>query len=90
MVAKKESRYYDAKEKMSLSKRQSYYNQSLVKMVRQGYKKSSRVKEIFDERNIDPLKIKSVNDLEKLPVIRAPVSFQEAKPTRGSSDPAER
>jgi phenylacetate-CoA ligase len=69
MVAKKETLYYDAKGKMSLSKRQSYYNQSLVKMVRLGYKKASRVKKIFDERNIDPLKIKSVKDLEKLPVI---------------------
>src|SRR3972149_1155005 len=70
MAAKtKESRFFDAKEKMSLSKRQSYYNQSLVKMVRLGYKKSSRLRKIFDERNLDPLKIKSVKDLEKLPVI---------------------
>ena len=69
MVAKKESLYYDAKEKTSLSKRQSYYDQTLAKMVRLGYKKASRVKKIFDERNIDPLKIKSVKDLEKLPVI---------------------
>jgi len=69
MVAKKESLYYDGKEKMSLSKRQSFYNQGLVKMVRLGYRKARRVKKIFDERNIDPLKIKSVKDLEKLPVI---------------------
>jgi phenylacetate-CoA ligase len=69
MVAKKESRYFDAKENMTLSKRQSCYDQELVKMVRLGYKKSSTVKKIFVERNLDPLKIKSVNDLEKLPVI---------------------
>ncbi len=69
MVAKRESLYYDAKEKMSLSKRQSYYNQNLVKMIRFGYRRASRVKKIFDERSIDPLKIKSVKDLEKLPVI---------------------
>jgi len=69
MAVKKESRYFDTKENMTLSKRQSYYNQSLVKMVRLGYKKSSGVKKIFDERNIDPLKIKSVNNLEKLPII---------------------
>jgi len=69
MVAKKESRYYDAKENMTSSRRQSYYNQSLVKMVRLGYRKASRVKKIFDERNLDPLKIKSVKDLEKLSVI---------------------
>jgi len=69
MVAKKESRYYDAKESMTLSKRQSYYNQSLAKMVRLGYRNSSRVKKIFDERNIRPSEIGSVKDLERLPVI---------------------
>ena len=69
MAAKKESRYFDAKENMALTKRQSYYNQSLVKMVRLGYKKSPTVKKIFDERNLNPSEIKSVKDLEKLPVI---------------------
>ena len=65
----KEPRYFDTKENMTLAKRQSYYNQSLVKMVRLGYQKSSRVKRMFDERNIDPSKIRSLRDLEKLPVI---------------------
>jgi phenylacetate-CoA ligase len=54
---------------MGLTKRQSYYNQSLVKMVRLGYKKSSRVRKIFDGQNIRPSEIKTVKDLEKLPVI---------------------
>ena len=70
MVAKgKESRYFDSKENMGLAKRESYYNQSLAKMVRLGYKKSVKVKRIFDDRKIDPSKIKSIRDLEKLPVI---------------------
>jgi phenylacetate-CoA ligase len=65
----KESRYLDAREIMSLTKRQSYYNQSLAKMVYLGYRKSSRVKKMFDERNINPSEIRTVKDLEKLPVI---------------------
>ena len=70
MAAKgKEPRYFDAKENMTLSKRQSYYNQSLVKMVRLGYKNSSRVKKIFDERNVSPSEIRSIKDLERLPII---------------------
>ncbi len=69
MAVKKESRYFDAKENMGLTKRQSYCNQSLAKMVRLGYQKSSRVKKIFDERNVKPTEIKSIKDLEKLPVI---------------------
>ena len=69
MAAKKESRYFDTKENMTLTKRQSYYNQSLAKMVRLGYKTSPRVKKMFDERNINPTEIKTVKDLERLPVI---------------------
>jgi phenylacetate-CoA ligase len=82
MVAKKESRYFDSKENMSLAKRQSYYNQSLVKMVRLGYKKSPRIKKTFDERNLHPSEIKSIKDLEKLPVISREelVRFEKENP----------
>jgi phenylacetate-CoA ligase len=69
MVAGKASKYFDTKENMSLSKRQSYYNQALVKMVRLGYQKSPTVRRIFDERNLQSSEIKSAKDLEKLPVI---------------------
>jgi phenylacetate-CoA ligase len=69
VVKRKELRFFDAKENMALKKRQSYYNQSLTKMIRLGYRKSSRVKKMFDERNIDPLRIKTIKDLEQLPVI---------------------
>jgi len=69
MAVKKESRFFDRKENMGLTKKQSYYDQSLAKMVRVGYKKSPRVKKIFDERNFSPSEIKTVKDLEKLPVI---------------------
>jgi len=69
MAAGKASKYFDTKENMSLSKRQSYYNQSLVRMVRLGYQKSLTVKKIFEEQKLQPSEIKSVKDLEKLPVI---------------------
>jgi phenylacetate-CoA ligase len=80
-----EPRYFDAKEKMPLSKRQTYYNQSLIKMVRLGYRNASRVKRIFDEGSIDPLKIKSVKDLEQLPVIsrEALVKLEKEEPPYG-------
>jgi phenylacetate-CoA ligase len=89
MAAKKESRYFDAKENMTLSKRQSYYNERLVKMVRLGYKNSSRVKKIFDERNIRPSEIRSVKDLEKLPVISREqlVKLEREEPPFGGFSP---
>jgi phenylacetate-CoA ligase len=69
MAIKKETKFFDARENMTLSKRQSYYNQALIKMVRLGYQKSSGVKKIFDEQNIKLSKIRTVKDLEKIPVI---------------------
>lgn len=69
MLPKKDHHYFDTKENMPLDKRQSYYNRKLAKMVLLGYEKSSRVKKIFDEQNIDPRKIRTINDLEKLPII---------------------
>jgi len=54
----KESRFFDTKENMALTKRQNYYNQSLTKMIRLGYKKSFRVKKMFDERESNSLNSK--------------------------------
>jgi len=85
----KEPRYFDAKENMGLTKRQSYYNQSLAKMVRLGYKKSPKVKKIFDERGIHASEIKSVNDLERLPVISREqlVKIEKEEPPFGGFSP---
>ncbi len=85
MAVKKDSRYFDAKENMGLAKRQSYYNQSLAKMVRLGYQKSKRVQKIFDEQNVKPSEIKSTKDLEKLPVISREelVKLEKEKPPFG-------
>ncbi len=68
-IKAKEPRFFDPKEGMSQTKRQDYYNQGLSKMVRLAYKKSSRVRKIFDERGIRPSEIKTTKDLERLPVI---------------------
>jgi phenylacetate-CoA ligase len=68
-IEAKEFSYFDMKENMSPNERQRYYNESLSKMVRLGYKKSPKVKQIFEEQNIDPSGIKSIKDLAKLPII---------------------
>jgi len=63
------SGYFDSKETMTLSKREDYYNHRLSEMVSLGYERSKSVKEIFNERRLSPYDIKTVKDLEKLPVI---------------------
>ncbi|MGD0916332.1 MAG: AMP-binding protein [Thermodesulfobacteriota bacterium] len=81
----KEPRYFDMKENMTLSERKRYYDQSLAKMVRLGYEKSPRVKRMFDERNINPSKLGSLRDLERLPVISREelVKFEREDPPFG-------
>ncbi len=43
-------------------------DQALSAMIKQGYKKSARLKKIFDTIKINPTKIKTMEDLEILPV----------------------
>jgi phenylacetate-CoA ligase len=61
--------FFDKKEGMSSVERQNYYNESLARMIRLGNRQSWRVRKIFAERGIGPSEVKSVKDLEKLPVI---------------------
>ncbi len=61
--------FFDWKERMSLPERERFYGDGLADMVRLGYRKSKRVKEALDERKIDPREIRSIKDLERLPVV---------------------
>jgi phenylacetate-CoA ligase len=62
------NRLFDKKESWTGKKRKAAQDELLVNMVKLGYKKSSRIKQIFDEHKIKPINIKSREDLEKLPV----------------------
>ncbi len=92
MAAKRPvKRLFDKKEGMSLAERQHYYDNSLARMIRLGYKQSGKIRQIFDERKIAPSEIKSVKDLEKLPVISREelVKLQMAEPPFGGFSPRE-
>ena len=62
-------RYYDDGETRSPEKREADQDRELVRMVRAGYEKSVRVREAFAEQGIEPADIKTIDDLQKLPVI---------------------
>jgi len=80
---------FDKKEGMSVAERQDYYNKNLARMIRLGYKRSQKVRQIFTERGINPSEIKSVKDLEKLPVISREelVKLQMTEPPYGGFSP---
>jgi len=61
--------FFDNKEARSPEGRENDCNRMLSRMVTLGYDHSERVKTILDELAVNPADIKSIHDLEKLPVI---------------------
>ena len=61
--------YFDDKETISPEERENDQNRRLSRMVTLGYNHSERLKTILDELGLNPADIKSIRDLEKLPVI---------------------
>lgn len=62
------NRLFDKKESWTNEERKVRQDESLAGMVKLGYEKSARLKQIFDTHKINPLNIKSREDLENLPV----------------------
>ena len=62
------NRLFDEKESWTNEERKARQDEILAGMVKLGYAKSARLKQIFDTNKINPLKIKSREDLETLPV----------------------
>jgi phenylacetate-CoA ligase len=62
------NRLFDEKESWSREERKVKQDEMLSRMVKLGYEKSARLKQIFDTHKINPLQIKSREDLEILPV----------------------
>jgi phenylacetate-CoA ligase len=63
------AKFLDNKEEWSIVERQNRINLRISEMVSLGYKKSSRIKRIFDECGIKASDIKTTDDFEKLPII---------------------
>lgn len=59
---------FDEKESWIREERKEKQDERLAAMVRLGYEKSAKIKQIFDTHKINPLDIKSREDLEVLPV----------------------
>jgi phenylacetate-CoA ligase len=59
---------FDEKESWAKEERKIRQDESLAGMVKLGYEKSVRLKQIFDANKINPLNIKSRENLETLPV----------------------
>jgi len=60
--------FYDERETMSPQERRSYQEENLRQIVDIGYQKAPAIKDKMDEAGVKPSDIRTVKDLEKIPV----------------------
>lgn len=77
--------FFDDKENMTLSERQDYYDRRLSDMVNLGYQRSEKVKYMLDELGVSPSDIRTLKDIEKLPILSREklVELEAAEPPFG-------
>jgi len=82
----KEAQLYDvAKEAMPAEQRESFLNQKLVDIIQYAYKNAPAIKEKMDRAGVSPGEIRTIKDLEKIPITRKDdfTELQKASPPFG-------
>jgi phenylacetate-CoA ligase len=69
-VRSRKDEFFDELETMSPAARRTYLDRKLAVMIAYAYKHALAVKKLFDNAGIAPDQIRTVKDLEKLPVTR--------------------
>ncbi len=77
--------FFDELEVMPPEKRASYFNEKLIETVDYAYQHAPAVKGIFDRVGVAPSQVRTVKDLEKLPITRKTdlIGLQKAEPPYG-------
>jgi phenylacetate-CoA ligase len=70
VVSPRQDEYFDKLETMSAGNRQKYLDTKLTEKISQAYKRAPALKQLLDKAGIDPKSIRTVKDLEKLPITR--------------------
>jgi phenylacetate-CoA ligase len=70
MVVNRPDEFFDDLETMPPAARRQYLDRRLVKHVGRVYRRAPAVKKLFERSGVKPSQIKSVEDLEKLPITR--------------------
>jgi phenylacetate-CoA ligase len=85
MSKTKKSDFFDALEGMTLEEREHYQTIGLRKALAHAYAHAPSAKAIFDQAGIKPSAVKTVKDLEKLPIFRKGdlIKLQQANPPYG-------
>jgi len=70
MSGGKQDEFFDELEIMSAEAREKYLNQRLSQTVDHAYRHAPVVKEVFDKAGVSPAQIRTIKDLEKVPIVR--------------------
>src|SRR4030067_3694440 len=70
MIDRSRGYFQKEKETMSKRKREAYLRENLSEILRYGYRYSKAIQVRFDAAGIKPEKIKTLKDLEKLPITK--------------------
>jgi len=81
----KQNEYFDELEVMTADARTEYQNKKLWQTVRNAYKNAPAAKELLDKAGVSPSQIRTVKDLERLPITRKTdlIELQKAGPPYG-------
>lgn len=84
-VEDKPDEFFDELEIMPADTREKYHNQRLSQTVDHAYRHAPAVKTIFDKAGVSPEQIRTVKDLEKLPITRKTdlIELQKKSPPYG-------
>ena len=85
MAETKQGEFFDEQEVMSAEERERYHSQKLAEMVGYAYHHAPSVRELFDRAGASPGEIRTVKDLERLPITRKTelIELQKSKPPYG-------
>jgi phenylacetate-CoA ligase len=84
-VKKRAGEFFDDLEAISPEAREKYQNQKLTETVQHAYRHAPAIKVLFDQAGISPEDIRTVEDLQKLPITRKTdiIERQKTQPPYG-------
>ena len=85
MPETKRGDFFDDLEIMPPEKREGYFNQKLAESIDYAYHHAPSAKEILDRAEVSPSQIRTIKDLERLPITRKTelIELQKSKPPYG-------
>jgi phenylacetate-CoA ligase len=81
----RQDEFFDELEIMPVAEREEYLNQRLSNTIDHAYRHAPVVRQVLDKAGVSPVQIRTIKDLEKLPIIRKTdiIELQRTNPPYG-------